>query len=109
MQELLIADAADQEFTTILSDQRCTFRLRYNPTADRWTFDLAIGDDLKLLGRRIVTDIDLIAPFDLGIGALVALDVEGRGNLPDRKNLPARKVRLYSLDAAEVAEVRALP
>ncbi|GJD30025.1 hypothetical protein PMNALOAF_1268 [Methylobacterium adhaesivum] len=109
MREFIISDAPDQEFTTIITGLRCAFRFRYNPTSDRWSFDLRIGDEPRLAGRRIVLETDLLGPFRLGIGAIVALDVEGRGNVPDRRTLPARKVRLYHLEPEEVAEVRALP
>lgn len=52
----------------------------------------------------MVTGIDLIAPFNLGIGAIFAL-VEKDGALPDRNNLPRGIVRLYHATEAEMAEV----
>src|SRR5690606_42032941 len=56
------------------------------------------------LGRRIVTGIDMLAPFNLGIGAMFAL-AEKDGAVPDRNNLPRGIVRLYHASEAEMAEV----
>lgn len=95
--EIPIIDEADQAFSVILSGFRTDWRVRYNPTTDRWSFDLSVTGQPILSGRRIVTGIDLIAPFDLGIGRIVALDYEQQGNLPDRNNLPTRRVRLYHI------------
>ena len=89
-----IADAADQQFSTILEGRRVTFRLRYNPTNDRWSFDLAIDDVPILKGRRIVTGVDLLAPFGLGIGAIFALTATA-GAAPDRRAIPDGTVRIY--------------
>src|SRR5690242_12462137 len=72
MIEFKIIDAADQQFGAILNLRRVTLRLRYNPTADRWAFNLAIDDEPVLHGRRIVFGTDLLAAYDFGIGAIFA-------------------------------------
>jgi len=104
MIEFSIIDEADQQFATVLEGRRVTIRLRYNVTIDRWSFDLAIDDQPVLTGRRIVTGIDMLAPFNLGIGAMFAL-AEKDGAVPDRNNLPRGIVRLYHASEAEMAEV----
>lgn len=99
-----IIDAADQQFGTIINGRRVTIRLRYNPTNDRWSFDLSIDDLPVLHGRRIVTGVDLLAPFNLGLGVIFAAEVTP-GAVPDRDALPAGEVRVYNASEAEVAAV----
>lgn len=95
-----ISDHADQQFGTIINGRRVTIRLRYNQSNDRWSFDMSIDDQPVLHGRRIVTGVDLLAPFNLGLGMIVAAVVTP-GAIPDRNALPAGEVRLYHLTAAE--------
>ncbi len=104
MIEFSIIDEADQQFATVLDGRRVTIRLRYNVTTDRWNMDLSIDDQPVLTGRRVVTGIDLIEPFNFGIGAIFALP-EKAGEVPDRNNLPRGIVRLYHASEAEIAEV----
>lgn len=104
MKEFPILDAADQQFGTILNNRRVTIRVRYNPTTDLWSFDLAIDDLPVLHGRRIVTGVDLLAPFNLDIGLIFALTTPGNEALgPDRASLPAGTVKLYHATEVEVA------
>lgn len=104
MIEFSIIDEADQQFATVLDGRRVTIRLRYNVSTDRWNMDLSIDDQPVLTGRRVVTGIDLLAPFDFGIGAVFAF-AEKPGTLPDRNALPRSAVRLYHASEAEIAEV----
>ena len=97
-----IVDAADQQFGTIINNRRVTIRLRWNLMAGRWSFDLAIDDLPVLTGRRIVLGIDLLAPFDFGIGAIFAVAAVP-GAQPGRDELPAGDVRLYQASQEEIA------
>ncbi|CAN7388498.1 phage baseplate plug family protein [Neorhizobium sp. LjRoot104] len=101
-----ITDHADQQFGTIINGRRVTVRLRYNQSNDRWSFDLSIDDQPVLHGRRIVTGIDLLAPFNLGLGLIVAATVTP-GAAPDRAALPAGEVRVYHLTDAEAEALAA--
>jgi len=103
MEVFRIIDAADQQFGTIINGRRVTIRLRYNPTSERWSFDLAIDDQPVLLGRRIVTGVDLLAPFNFGLGVVFAAAVTP-GAVPDRQALPAGTVKLFHASDAELAE-----
>lgn len=96
-----ITDHADQQFGTIINGVRVTLRLRYNPTNDRWSFDLSLDDLPVLHGRRIVTGIDLLAPFDFGLGVMFAAAVKP-GVVPDRNALPEGTVRFYQASQDEV-------
>lgn len=102
MEVFRIIDAADQQFGTIINGRRVTIRLRYNPTSERWSFDLAIDDRPVLVGRRIVTGVDLLAPFNLGLGVIFAAAVTP-GAVPDRQALPAGTVKLFHASDAELA------
>lgn len=96
-----VVDYADQQFGTIINQRRVTIRLRYNGTIDRWSFDLSIDNLPVLTGRRVVTGVDLLKPFNLGLGMIFAVAVTP-GAVPDRAALPAGTVRLYQASDEEV-------
>jgi hypothetical protein len=97
--EFRLRDSANQKQTVIVAGQRCTLRFRFNPSADRWTFDLRIGDTDVLFGRRIVLGADLLQPFGFGIGGLIAVSQDG--SEPDYAALIERRVRLYSVEQSD--------
>lgn len=101
-----IRNHPDQQFSTIIDNRRVTIRLRYNPSNDRWSFDLSLDDQPVLHGRRIVTGVDLLAPFDLGIGVIFAASLKS-GAIPDRNALPAGTVGLFSASKSEVEQAKA--
>lgn len=94
MRRITVRDVPDQQFGLIVGGRRVTMRLRHNALLDRWTFDLAIDDAWVLYGRRIVPGVDLLKPFDFGIGRLFAWR-EDTNVEPNRRNLPAGAVELY--------------
>lgn len=97
-----VVDYADQQFGTIINGRRVTIRLRYNATSDRWNMDLSIDNLPVLIGRRVVTGVDLLAPFDLGLGAIIAYAVTP-GAVPDRAALPAGTVLLVQVTEDEIS------
>lgn len=102
MIEFEIADEADQQFATLLENRRVSFRLRYSEESDRWSFDLSVDDTPVLYGVRIVTGVDLLAPYNLGLGILFALPSPEEDLPPNRANLPNGLVRLYHTTEDEV-------
>lgn len=91
-----IIDAADQRFSAVLNGRRCTMRIRYNPTVDRWSFDLSIDDKPALYARRLVAGVDLLEPFDLGLGLLVVTSGRRPEIIePGRQELVNGLVKLY--------------
>ena len=100
IREIVLIDAADQKLTVTLAGKVCDFRFRFNPTANRWSFDLAVAGVGRIAGRRIVVGSDLLAAFGLGIGGLYAGDVEMAGLEPDYDNIIRRRVRIVHRDAA---------
>lgn len=93
--ELPILFAPSQAFTATLADRRCDFLVNYSAWENRWSFDLAIEGVPVLYGRKIVLGADLLGPFNLGIGEIVALDPSGAGAQPGRTELPDGRVRIY--------------
>ena len=69
---LKITDAGDQKFDIVVNGQRVGIRLRNNVSIDRWSIDITIDDVDVLLGLRVVSDVDLLEPYALGIGSLYA-------------------------------------
>lgn len=102
MIEFSIVDAADQQFGALLNNRRVTLRLRYNTSIKRWGMDVSIDDLPVLQGRKIVTGVDLLEPFDFDIGAIFAVPVK-EGAVPDRQALVNGDVRLYHASAEEIA------
>ena len=94
--EFRLRDSANQKQTAIILGRRCTLRFRFNPTLNRWTFDLRIGDEDVLFGRRIVLGVDLLQPFNFGIGGMIAVSLDG--SEPDYAALVERRVRFYSVE-----------
>lgn len=101
MIQIRVLDEPRQKFSVLLNRRRVTFELWYNLTNDRWSMDLAIDGAPVLHGRRIVTGVDLLAPFNLGIGILFAFP-EVAGSVPNRAALPLGTVRLYHTTQEEV-------
>ena len=106
MIEIPVADAPDQTFAVVINNRRCSFRLRYNQSTNRWSFDLSLDDVPVLHGHRIVTDRDLFEGLGLGLGSLYAssggADVE-----PGRQELPSGVVRLFHATEADIAALGA--
>lgn len=101
--ELPIIEAPSQSFTTTLSGRRCDFVVNYSTWANRWSFDLDVDGVRVLSGRRIVTGVDLVKQFALGIGNLIAAPWGDSTAEPGRTELPSGRVRLFHFDPDEVA------
>jgi hypothetical protein len=101
MIDMKIIDNADQQFGAVFNDQRVTLRVRYNTSSDRWSFDLAIDDDWVLLGRRIVTKVDLLRAYSqVDLGILFSWPITP-GAQPDRNGFPQGLVGLFHEDPEE--------
>lgn len=100
MIELDILDESKQKFSLIVAERRVTIELWYSVAIDRWSFSLALDGDMVITGRKIVTGVDLLAPFNLGIGVLFAHSESGA--LPTRNALPLGLVKLYHATQEEV-------
>ena len=95
VEQFRITDSADQQFDAILNGKRVTIRLRYNPSALRWFMDVSISATPVLNGRRVVSDVDLLEPFNLGIGVIFC----GNGTIgsePSYENLVNGNVGVFN-------------
>lgn len=106
MRRFHIIDAPRQTFSAVLNGRRCTISLAYNVTTERWNMDLSIDGTLVLAGRRVVHGVDLLAPFQFGLGTIFAGDHEGKGSLPDYEALIEGRTRLYHVTPAEIEAAR---
>ena len=103
MQEFTFIDASNQQFSAILNNRRCTLRFRWNPTARRWFFDLAIDDDWVLMGRRLVLGTDLLGAYNFNLGSLFLVNAnEKADNQPGYQELIQGTVILYHATPAEL-------
>ena len=106
--EFKIVDAADQRFSAFLGDRRVTVRLRYNPTIDRWSLNLAIDDLPVLHGRRVVTGVDLLRAYNFGIGIMFAQEEKAGTFLPPgKRELVGGLVKLCHALESDVEEALA--
>jgi hypothetical protein len=107
MRSFSIIDAPRQTFSVVLNQRRCTLTINYNVTTKRWNLDLGIDGVLVMHGRRIVSMIDLLQPFEeFGIGAIFVFDPEGKNLVPDYDNLVSGRVLLCHVTPDEIATVR---
>lgn len=84
-----------QRFVTQLGDRKFVFIAKWNDRSSVWTFDLYdhTTQEALLLGPQIVLGQELLEPYNLGIGRLIAYDEAGTGkdagllDLGDRVNV----------------------
>lgn len=71
-------DAA-QQFTVQLGEDKWTLDARYNERSASWTFDITRDADqlVVLRGVPLLIGQDMLEPYTLGIGALIAADLVG--------------------------------
>lgn len=98
LRELPIIQAPFQRFETSLMAQAVSFTLEFNTFTGRWSFGLEVAGAAVLAGRRLVPGVDLLAPFNLGLGKLFLVDWEANGAEPGRSELPSGKYRLLHLE-----------
>lgn len=101
MIQIEVLDEARQKFSLTLEGRRVTMELWYSVTSDRWSFSLALDGDWLITGRRVVCGVDLLAPFQLGLGLIFALP-EGADHRPGRNELINGLVRLYHASQEEI-------
>lgn len=101
MMQIAIIDEANQQFGIVINSTRITMRVYYSSVSERWSFDISIDDLPVLHGRRLVCGADLVAPFNLGIGAVVAYALTP-GSEPDRAALPDGRVGLFLIPPDEL-------
>lgn len=67
-----------RSFSTVLNEVEYTFTQRFNELNQRWYFDLGLevtGETL-VAGIPILIGCDLLEPYALGIGSMLAVDLQ---------------------------------
>lgn len=95
LNQLSIIDASGQVVSTVANGLKVTIRLRYNVQAQRFAMDLAIDETDVLKGRKVVSEVDLLAPFAFGIGSIFAADVDRKGRPATLANFVNGTVKLF--------------
>jgi hypothetical protein len=98
MIEIHLTDNARQKLSVLMGQRRTTLVVWYSDFTGRWSFDLAVDDEPVLTGRRMVAGIDLLAPFDLGLGVLFVDATEN----PGRDSFVNGAAKLYHATQAEI-------
>ena len=98
--------ATSQKFTIPnTGQQRLGFWFKYSSLMDRWFFYFFIDDEAVLCGQKVVLDTNLLAPYSFGVGAIMAIDVTGTGQMPNYEAITSRAVRLYHYTEEEVVSL----
>lgn len=97
--ELVVLDRPYQTLEMEMNGVKIRWYIKYNVKFDYWTFDLYKGAKPLLHGRRIVLDIDLLAPYNFGLGQIICIHSPTKlvTKEPNRQNLPARETKLLLL------------
>ena len=78
--ELPLSPDPSQRFTVQLGRVKYDFYVKFNSRSGVWTFDLAVASTkaAMLQSIPIVLGADLLAPYNLAIGRLIAADTSSR-------------------------------
>ncbi len=101
MRQIEIKDHAKQELSVVIDSRRVTFLVWYSSVTNRWSFDLSLDGEPILTGRRIVVGVDMLAAFNLGIGAIFAL-TDASLTDPNRDALPEGSVKIFHATQDEI-------
>ena len=106
--EFNISNAADQLFSCTLNGKRCSIRLRFNTSMNRWTINMAIDDLMVLHGRKVVTGVDLLRAYDFDIGLMWCTSETNLTYEPGRKELVSGLVKLFHCLEEDIINVDAI-
>ncbi|CTQ67109.1 phage baseplate plug family protein [Roseibium alexandrii] len=98
MIRIFLTDNPRQQLSVLMGQRRTTLVVWYSDFTKRWSFDLAVDDAPVLTGRRIVAGVDLLKPFDLGLGVLFVDAAEN----PSRNSFIEGTAKLYHATQAEI-------
>ena len=99
LQEISVLPEGHQTFSVTLSGQKVTLGLRYNVRADRFSLDLFIDEQPRLLGKTIQTGVDVLRAHSFGIGSIFAADPSEQERPATFENLTTGAVKLYHYEA----------
>ena len=70
MRQFILKSDTLQRFGVILEGRRATISLRHVKVLDRWFMSISKDESPVVLGLKIVSDVDLLKPFGLGLGSI---------------------------------------
>ena len=94
--ELPLTSDPAQTFTAQLGRAKYIFDVKFNSRSGVWTFDLfdATTKTAMLTSIPIVLGVDLLWPYNLGVGRLIAADTSRRSTDAGPEDL-GNRVRLF--------------
>lgn len=100
--ELPLTSDPSQQFTVQLDRVKYEFFVKFNSRSSVWTFDLAVARTKEVLLQSIpiLTGVDLLHPYNLGIGRLIAGDTTGKG-LDAKEDDLGTRVKLFWYSPSE--------
>lgn len=96
--EIDLAGQPRQQFSYSINAQRVDFIFLYNVHLDRYSVTIRINDTLRVSGRLLVSDTDILAGFgDLGLAnaRLFCVDVNKAGRPPNISNISDGLIRIF--------------
>ena len=104
--QLPVTSDPAQDFVINLGTQKWEMYVRYNDRGGFWTMDITDYNSQTSLvtGMPIVLGCDLLAPYTLGNGSMLAYDTTGSGTDAGPDDLGTRVV-LYWVSADDVATI----
>jgi len=104
MIEIILNTYPKQLYEVELAGRVYSLRVRYSNLLGQWRFDLLDRSTKPptdvLTGIMIVTGVDLLKPYGLGIGQMRAIAVERPGVDPLRQDLGSRVRLVYAAPEA---------
>ena len=100
--ELPLSPDPSQRFTVQLGRVKYDFYVKFNSRSGVWTFDLSVASTKAVLLQSvpIVLGADLLEPYNLDIGRLIAADTSNRGRDAAADDLGTR-VKLFWFSVEE--------
>lgn len=95
-----------QVFTTQLGETKLVVDLQWNDRMELFTLSLANDDtgEIYVHGQAVVLGVDILEPYNLGLGSIVAVDLTKKHEEPNLTNL-GNTCNLYWLSEEEVQDV----
>lgn len=92
----IIAGTPAQTFSIILNEISYIMTAKWNSRADFWTLDIADENNTVLINNvALKIGVDLLEPFNLGIGNIYVVNFSGGGIEPSLLNIGEETALIY--------------
>ena len=90
------ADVPAQVFSIVLNEISYIMTAKWNTRAQFWTLDISDENDITLINNiALKIGLDLLAPFNLGIGSLYVANTAGASNEMSLSNVGIDTALVY--------------